>query len=342
MTFSRRIDALEFLDGNNDAPSRWPHAQLTTLLNTVTTGTHFIKGTRKSVGKLALTDKESYNHPPGPHIRSTASQEQEGNIVSSTTMCSTPTSLLPRLSSAITTRALATTRGGIHTTARQLSQSRPNASALTMSNCQNGRYETIRNLHVTVRRTAAPKSKDRGPKSQEETQTDFGAMNVLGGMPPPTTGVDTCMEDGFALNSGLKVSGSGVLLVAGEAFKWRPWLREGRKEGTIGSGGVGDDNKGVKSMGGKLQNPKGQWEVDAAAWGILDLAWPKPDLLVLGTGPKMLPISPETRKHINQLGVRIEVLDTRNAAAQFNLLATERGIQQVAAALIPIGWKEGK
>lgn len=211
-----------------------------------------------------------------------------------------------------------------------------------MPNRQTGRHETARRLHVSVRRPAAPKSKDRGPKSEEETQTDFGAMNVLGGMPPPTTGVDTCMEDGFALNSGLKVSGSGVLLVAGEAFKWRPWLREGRKEGTIGSGGVGDDNKGVKSMGGKLQNRKGQWEVDAAAWGILDLAWPKPDLLVLGTGPKMLPISPETRKHINQLGVRIEVLDTRNAAAQFNLLATERGIQQVAAALIPIGWKEGK
>jgi NADH dehydrogenase [ubiquinone] 1 alpha subcomplex assembly factor 3 len=42
------------------------------------------------------------------------------------------------------------------------------------------------------------------------------------------------------------------------------------------------------------------------------------------------------------MGVRIEVQDTRNAAAQFNLLATERGVQQVAAALIPMGWKEGR
>ncbi len=54
----------------------------------------------------------------------------------------------------------------------------------------------------------------------------------------------------------------------------------------------------------------------------------------------MHPISPETRKHINSLGIRIEVQDTRNAAAQFNLLATERGVGDVAAALIPIGWKE--
>jgi len=39
--------------------------------------------------------------------------------------------------------------------------------------------------------------------------------------------------------------------------------------------------------------------------------------------------------------MRVEVLDTRNAAAQFNLLATERGVADVAAALIPIGWEEG-
>lgn len=150
------------------------------------------------------------------------------------------------------------------------------------------------------------------------------------------------MEDGFALNSGLRVTGSGVLLFGGEAFKWRPWVREGRKEGTIGAGGVGNDNKGVKSAGGKIQNSKGQLDVDEAAWGVLDLVWPKPDLLILGTGRGMVPPSPETRRHINSLGIRLEIQDTRNAAAQFNMLATERGVQQVAAALIPIGWREGR
>ena len=200
-----------------------------------------------------------------------------------------------------------------------------------------------RGLHVTspLRRPPAPLSKDRGPKSDEKTQTDFPTMDVFSQTPAPTTAIDVCMADGFSLNSGLKVTGSGVLLLGGEAFKWRPWVRPGRKEGTIGAGAAGDDDKGVISMGGKLQNNKGQWPVARHAWGILDLAWPKPDLLILGTGRRILPLSPETRRHINELGIRIEVQDTRNAAAQFNLLATERGVQQVAAALVPIGWREG-
>lgn len=54
-----------------------------------------------------------------------------------------------------------------------------------------------------------------------------------------------------------------------------------------------------------------------------------------------MPLSPQTRKRISELGMRVEVLDTRNAAAQFNLLATERGVSDVAAALIPIGWQDG-
>jgi NADH dehydrogenase [ubiquinone] 1 alpha subcomplex assembly factor 3 len=55
-----------------------------------------------------------------------------------------------------------------------------------------------------------------------------------------------------------------------------------------------------------------------------------------------MPLAPAVRTYLNGLGIRLEVQDTRNAAAQFNLLATERGVQQVAAALIPTGWKEGQ
>ena len=65
------------------------------------------------------------------------------------------------------------------------------------------------------------------------------------------------------------------------------------------------------------------------------------DLLILGVGKMNLPLSPETRRAVAEMGLRVEVLDTRNAAAQFNLLATERGVGEVAAALIPIGWQEG-
>ncbi|KAI9773093.1 MAG: hypothetical protein M1840_008214 [Geoglossum simile] len=147
-------------------------------------------------------------------------------------------------------------------------------------------------------------------------------------MPPPTTAIEACHSDGFLLNSGLRISGGGVLLVGGEAFTWRPWEAMGAKK--------------EKGRGKKLLNSKGQWGVPAEAWGLLDIVWPKPDLLILGLGPSMYPVAPETRAHLNALGISVEVQDTRNAAAQFNLLATERGVGSVAAALIPLGWREGR
>jgi uncharacterized protein len=65
------------------------------------------------------------------------------------------------------------------------------------------------------------------------------------------------------------------------------------------------------------------------------------DLLILGLGPSMAPLSPATKRFINSLGIRVDIQDTRNASAQFNLLATERGVSSIAAALIPLGWREG-
>ena len=51
--------------------------------------------------------------------------------------------------------------------------------------------------------------------------------------------------------------GSGCLLVAGEAFGWRPWeASAGRK--------------------GNMVNNKGQWDAGDEAWGVLELVWPKP------------------------------------------------------------------
>jgi len=95
-------------------------------------------------------------------------------------------------------------------------------------------------------------------------------------------------------------------------------------------------------MTGKLKNERGQFDVEKSAWGVLELIFPKPDLLIIGTGSHITPLAPAVRKYLIDLGIRVDVQDTRNAASQFNLLATERGVSQVAAALIPIGWKEGK
>jgi NADH dehydrogenase [ubiquinone] 1 alpha subcomplex assembly factor 3 len=60
------------------------------------------------------------------------------------------------------------------------------------------------------------------------------------------------------------------------------------------------------------------------------------DLLILGSGAKTQFLSPATRKAINDLGIRVECMDTRHAAAQYNMLVTERGIDEIAAALVPL------
>ncbi|KAI6784731.1 NADH dehydrogenase [ubiquinone] 1 alpha subcomplex assembly factor-like protein [Emericellopsis cladophorae] len=176
--------------------------------------------------------------------------------------------------------------------------------------------------------------------------TDFGSLDVLGNTPAPSTSVDVCMHDGFGLNSNVTIrGGDGALLVSGEAFSWRPWAVRGDGQMTI-------------------LNKKGQVEFSKEAFGVLDLLWPRPgttpsprpfllarmqmqwlteatDLLIIGVGKEIRPLSPDTSKMLASLGLRIDVMDTRNAAAQFNMLATERGVSDVAAALIPMGWKEG-
>ncbi|OAL57467.1 hypothetical protein IQ07DRAFT_638794 [Pyrenochaeta sp. DS3sAY3a] len=190
---------------------------------------------------------------------------------------------------------------------------------------------SYRNLHTTrpsLLQSRPPKSRDRGPKSNEDTQTDFSALDVLRNTATPATAIDACTSEGFALNNRMRINGSGLLLIGGEAFRWRPWLQE--------------DASSNDRMTGKLLNAKHQWHVRDEAWGLLELVYPKPDLLIIGTGPTVVPIAPAVRQYLNGLGIRLEIQDTRNASAQFNLLATERGVGQVAAALIPIGWTESR
>lgn len=145
---------------------------------------------------------------------------------------------------------------------------RRSAHHASRSLCPSGRLPPHHRPLSTTSRLATPfpstlpRTSDRGPKSTEDTVTDFGSMDVLSATPPPTTTIDACLHDGFHFGNGLKISGgSGCLLVGGEAFSWRPW--EGRA-----------DRK--KSM----LNDKGQWSAEGDAWGLLDLIWPKPGQLV--------------------------------------------------------------
>ncbi|KAI8932489.1 hypothetical protein NX059_010672 [Plenodomus lindquistii] len=200
-----------------------------------------------------------------------------------------------------------------------LGRARAPATAGTSGRC-------IHTTRAQLLQSRPPQTRDRGPKSDEDTQTDFGALDVLRNTAAPATSIDACTPDGFALNNQMRVSGCGLFLVGGEAFRWRPWTPQAQ---------AADD-----ALQGRLLNTKQQWEVPASAWGVLELLYPKPDLLIIGTGPRVTPVAPAVRAYLNGLGIRLEIQDTRNAAAQFNLLATERGVGQVAAALVPMGWRE--
>jgi hypothetical protein len=80
--------------------------------------------------------------------------------------------------------------------------------------------------------------------------------------------VDACLDSGFHLNNGVKVSGGdGVLLVGGEAFAWRPWMA---KEGA-------ENNLAARDS---MLNAKGQIELDESVWGVLNLVWPKPGMFI--------------------------------------------------------------
>ncbi|KAL2428707.1 hypothetical protein ABEF95_004619 [Exophiala dermatitidis] len=179
----------------------------------------------------------------------------------------------------------------------------------------------------------APRTHDRGPASEEDTQTDFERMDILAnaGATAPATSIDACIHDGFHLNNGVQTRGGlGVLLLDGEAFVWAPWKAAADAD-TAASSPNGFD-RFLDSRRGILSFPQ-------SSLGIFELVYPKPDLLIIGTGRKLWMLSRETRKYLSEeLGIRVDVMDTANAAAAYNLLATERGVKEVAGLMIPDGF----
>ena len=125
------------------------------------------------------------------------------------------------------------------------------------------------------------------------------------------------------------------MLLGGEAWAWRPW------EAPSSSSGGGSAVVSREGLISDLLSPLGTLEIAAeGAWGVLRLLYPKPDLLILGTGRGVWPISKATREYLQgELGLRVDIMDTGNAAAAYNLLATERGVEGVGAAMLPVGWK---
>ncbi|EWC43552.1 hypothetical protein DRE_01439 [Drechslerella stenobrocha 248] len=185
-----------------------------------------------------------------------------------------------------------------------------------------GRY-TRRHFHdtpVSLRNPNLPPAQEPPPqagpkKGGNDPNEVFTDMNILSGVPPPASAIETVYDDGFLLNNGMKFHGKdGIVIVHNEAFNW---LTDGA----------------VRVVRNSVL------ELDEELLGVLDVVAPKPELLILGTGARSLQISARTKDHLHNLGIRIDSMDTRNAASSYNLLATERPGQIVAAALLPASFR---
>ncbi|KAK5075876.1 hypothetical protein LTR70_002664 [Exophiala xenobiotica] len=238
--------------------------------------------------------------------------------------------LLRALRAAVRTSLTSTSPSTSTTAARQTCLRHIPLSSRTLSTTTPSHDQ----LHSRTRNRYAPKHAERGPKSTEDTQTDFGVMDVLGHVPTPATSVDACTSDGFHLDNGVKTEGgAGVLLVGGEAFKWEPWrcMDSNPNNGTP-----------TATLGTMLDARRGVLSIPSQSLGLLELVHPKPDLLIVGTGGRLWMLSKEVRAYIGEvLGCRLDVMDTANAAAAYNLLAKERGVEGgagVGALLLPVGW----
>eukprot|EP00055_Hartaetosiga_balthica_P006480 m.20313 g.20313 ORF g.20313 m.20313 type:complete len:189 (+) comp5238_c0_seq2:72-638(+) len=65
----------------------------------------------------------------------------------------------------------------------------------------------------------------------------------------------------------------------------------------------------------------------------LELYHPRPEILVVGSGDDVVHISDDIKQYVSQLGIALEVQDTRHACSTYNFLVEEG--RDVAAVLLP-------
>lgn len=80
--------------------------------------------------------------------------------------------------------------------------------------------------------------------------------------------------------------------------------------------------------------PSGWAEWSKKHFELFETVVPRPELLVFGTGPRLHMPPSFVRGHLRELGIGLEVMDTRNACSTYNMLSEEG--RRVAAALLPL------
>lgn len=81
--------------------------------------------------------------------------------------------------------------------------------------------------------------------------------------------------------------------------------------------------------------PKKFSEVTPESLSIFQTVSPVPEILIIGCGRHIQQVNPEVRQFIRSTGMKLEAVDSRNAASTYNILNEEGRI--VAAVLLPYG-----
>ncbi|XP_058745274.1 uncharacterized protein LOC131618022 [Vicia villosa] len=76
-------------------------------------------------------------------------------------------------------------------------------------------------------------------------------------------------------------------------------------------------------------------EINADSLSLFQIVRPIPEILIVGCGRNIQHVDPEIRRFIRSTGMKLEAVDSRNAASTYNILNEEGRI--VAAALLPYG-----
>ncbi|KAJ2216393.1 hypothetical protein IW140_002008 [Coemansia sp. RSA 1813] len=84
---------------------------------------------------------------------------------------------------------------------------------------------------------------------------------------------------------------------------------------------------------GKTVNPL--LLLDPKALAVLDIVTPKPEIIVVGGGAQISPLSTNAKKYLTSIGLNVELANTRYASSTFNALSEEG--RNTAFLALPVG-----
>ncbi|KAF5371316.1 hypothetical protein D9758_004205 [Tetrapyrgos nigripes] len=161
-------------------------------------------------------------------------------------------------------------------------------------------HHTTRNLVLAAKPALSTRS--RSLHSSRAVRREDPFVNILADETPPPVQVSSITNGGIQLADGLILPSSCIFL-EGKVFLWD-----------------------VPTTLWK------DWTKDH--FEVFEVVVPKPEILLLGTGKLISQPPPFIREHLNQMGIQLDVMDTRNACSTYNLLSEEG--RRVAAALLPL------